>query len=420
MNLPSPATTTRLRRAVSTGQERLPAQYWQWVVAPLVLLLQLWMYAPFPARHRINQDPATFHYGGNLLARGYPPYLYLWDIKPPLIYDTTAVIAMLAKESPVTQFYLGSFLTSAMALGTILLAGAIVYRSTEHNLAALTTAFTILAYSHFFLLPGRGIWPKYFALFFGFLGVYLALRGRPLPGVVVATLAPGYWQFGAVFLLIVFLLAWRQQASLPTAVGASVCVTAVAIAPIVLLGAFEQMIDQVVFTPLRMGADSEGFIERIRKFRRIAPYSWPLFYGAALCTAYYVYERRDAWWLGVGAGWALLQVGVLDFDASPDPLMLVVFLAIGLGLFVGRFGPKQQLAIAFVVLTIGVGQLYSDRGRVVGSPSTENPDGPVHVHVLEERYPPTTCLIARGGISPERLLTDDSLSKTCTAGPYIP
>jgi hypothetical protein len=410
----------RERLPTGTVRERLPAQYWPLIVAPLVLLLQLWMYAPFPATHHVNQDSATFHYGGNLLARGYAPYLYLWDVKPPLVYDTTAVLALLAPNDPMTQFYAGSFLTSAAGLGTILLAGAIVYRSTGHNLAALATASTILAYTQFVYLPGAGIWTKYFALFFGFLGVYLALSGRPIVGVAAATLAPGFWQLGAIFPLIALLFAWRQEASLPLAVGAAAAVTAIAVAPVVALGGLYPMLQQAIVTPLSMADQSAGLLSRIQKFRRIATYSWPVFYAAALCGAYHVYDRRDAWWLGLGGGWALLQIGFLDFDAAPDPLMLVTFLAIGLGLFVGRLDRRQQLAVVLVVLSIVTAGLYAHRGPFVGTPSTENPDKPIHEHFLEGRYPPSTCLIAYGGLSRERRKTDDPLPKTCYPPSVIP
>lgn len=392
-------------------------RYYLPILALLVLIQQFFRYAPFPARHYFYSDPATFMYGGNLLLRGYSPYLYLWDVKPPAIYDTTALIAALAPNDVMLQYYLTSFLTSLMAGVTVLLAAELVYRATQNDIAALATGFTIFAYPHFLTFPGIGIWSKYYALAFGFAAIYLVHNDRHLFAAISGALAAGYWQFAVVFPVIVLLDAYRTQTvQLWQPVTAMIGTTAVVTAPIILLGGGEAMLSQVVFSPFQMSDQSAGLIDRIKKFKGIVPYSWPLFYAACLTTVYHVVrDWQEAWWLSLGLGWAALQIGHLDFDAAPDPFMFVVFASIGLGLFIGRLDRRQQIGVTLALCTLTTGQLFDLRERFTDDPKTElNMRKPQVSQFVAGQYPPSTCLVSFGGVSLDRRNTDESLPQRCT------
>lgn len=390
---------------------------YQLILVLLIFIQQLFRYMPFPASHYFYSDPATFMYGGNLLLRGYSPYLYLWDVKPPAIYDTTALIALFAPNDVMFQYYLSSFLTSLMAAVTVLLVAGLVYRTTRNNVAALASGFTIFAYPHFLTFPGIGIWSKYYALAFGFAAIYLLFDDHHLFAAVSGALAAGYWQFAVIFPIIVLLDVYRTRTvQLRQPVIAMIGTTVVVTAPIILLGGGEAMVFQSVITPLQMGDQSAGLVSRIKKFRRIVPYSWPLFYAACLTTInYVVHNRREGWWLGLGLGWAVLQIARLDFDAAPDPFMFVLFASLGLGLFIGRLDRRQQIGVTLALCTLTTGQLYDVRERFTDNPKTElNTRKPQVRQFAEGQYPPSTCLVSFGGLSLERRNTDTSLPQQCT------
>lgn len=228
------------------------------------------------------------------------------------IYDTIALIAVLAPNDVMLQYYLTSFLTSLMAGAAVLLAAELVYRATQNDIAALATGFTIFAYPHFLtveILRAR----------IGFAAIYLVRNDRYLLAAIAGALAAGYRQFAVIFLVVVLLDAYRTQSvRLWQPVTAMIGTTAVVIAPILLLGGGEAMLSQVIISSLQIGDQSADLIDRIKKFQDIVPYSWPLFYVACLITIYHVVsDWREAWWLSLGLGWAALQIGYLDFDAAP-------------------------------------------------------------------------------------------------------
>ena len=404
---------SRLDSRLASIRNRLPDRWWAWVLGGLVLVQQLLIYAPYSPVHRFAPDPATFMLGGELLSRGYSPYLYMFDVKPPAIYLTTALTSLVT-QGPIQHYVVASLLASLFAALTVLAAAGIVYNRTRSNAAAIAVGLSVFAYTDFLALPVIGIYAKYFALGFGSLGLFAVLTDRPTLGVALATLAAGYWQFAVIFTLIAGIEVYYRGASLRGPVAAGVGVVAVVVAPIVLLGGGRAMIEQVVLHSLTMSDQSAGVVSRIYEFRGIVPFAWPLFYGGLLASVYYLVHYRREWWVGAGLAWSLLQLGFLDFDSFPDGFLLVVWVAVGLGLFVGRLSRDERIALLLVILSFTAGQMYADRGRYLsdrpGEPNLDNPQ--IHAFVNEE-YPPETCLITFGGIDKGRRLRGAGLPATC-------
>ena len=404
---------SRLDSYLASLRGRLPDPWWAWVLGGLVLVQQLVIYAPYSLVHRFAPDPATFMLGGELLSRGYSPYLYMFDVKPPAVYLTTALTS-LATGGPIQHYFVASLLTSLFAALTVLTAAGIVYHRTRSNAAAVAVGLSIFAYTRFLTLPVWGIYAKYYALAFGFLGIYAVLTDRPTLGVALSTLAAGYWQFALVFPVIAGVEVYRRGASLGKPFVAGAGVVAVVVAPIVLLGGGRAMVEQVVLHSLSMSDQSGGIVARIYKFRDIVPFAWPLYYGGLLATIYCLVRYRREWWVGAGLAWSLLQLGALDFDSYPDGFLLVVWISVGLGLFVGRLSRDQQLALLFAILSFTAGQMYPNRWQYLSDrPGEPNLDNPQIRAFVNEEYPPETCLVTFGGIDGERRLRGVGLPATC-------
>lgn len=365
-------------------QHRLPDRWGVWMLALVAVGLTALRFLPHTATHRIASESALFHYGGNLLIRGAAPYSHLSDFKPPALYDTTALIALVAPTDPWTQFWIGAGLTALAALAAVVLAGLIVFRATGSNCAALTAGLVPVAFPTMLTLPLTGIWGKYFALAFGLAGLYALQRDRRLLAVALATLAAGYWQWAVVFPALVVVSSWRSNADMRRVLAVAAGVTAVVVAPIVLAGATVPMLRQVVIEPIVGGNRNPlGVFQRIIKAQGFARFAWPLFAAGVVGGGYRLADAlrgrstpRATWWVVVGLVWTALQLAFFDFDWAPDMLLFVVFCGLGLGLFVGRLSFHDRILVACLVAFVAAGQLFDARHLFVGAVNTfETPGG---------------------------------------------
>lgn len=421
----------RIRSRWETVIQHVPAQWWS-VVVVYAGLLQYDLLFPIEGTRTIAPDSATFFYGGGLLAEGYAPYLYWWDVKPPLIYDTTALIALIAPHQPWVQFYLGSMLSAMMALASVVLVGMIVYRLTRSNLAAFTAGVVLCGYWHLFYLSVRGIFPKTFVLAFGLTAIWYSLAERHLIAAVCGTIATGYWQFGAIFAVIAFGRAWKHDRSLlPRMIAASVLTTLISIAPIVLLGGGLSMLYQVIVVPVLMGDRPQTFLMRLTKFTTSMPLLWPIWLTGIAVGVEHVIRTRRHYWLAGGLGWSLVQLGVLDFDTRIDAILLVVFCALAVGVFVGDVQhqlTRPQLAILIACLCLlPVSGVYStiyagdNPYYLAPHPDVPNRNGMAEVDVfLAQEFPPETCVTTRWWYSHQLKTRDGEFTRStpqrCTPG----
>lgn len=366
------------------------------VLSGFLGLLAIW---PITYGRTIGGDSVKFHYGGVLLARGYAPYLHFWDIKPPMIYYVTAALAWLAPNDPWTQFYLGSFLTMAASVATIVLAALLVDRRTRGQLGAVATGLTILSYSTFLFVPSRGIMPKFYAFAFGLAGVYCVLdRRRYLLGAALATVSAGFWQFGAVFVGIALgeVLRRREYDRVAEMVGVCGGVTLLVVAPIVLRGGGVAMLNQVVFTPIQ-GDEGVALAERLHKLYGYTLRLWPLYGLGVVGSLAAAYRDRRNWWVTAGVGWTLLQLLRLDFDTQPDVMLFVVFAAMGVGLLVGRLRKRDRLVVSVLVVLMAANGLVPAHEDFTGRHWPEQATRTVDRHFIDQRVPPESCMVSMAG-----------------------
>lgn len=309
------------------------------------------------------------------------------------------------------------------AVVTVALAGGITHRLTERSFAAFVTVVMIIGYHSFVRQPGLGIFPKFFTLAFGLAGLWMSLDDRHVLASAFATVAAGFWQWGIVFMLLVYGRAYRREQLgrwRPMAL-ASGGVTAAAVLPIVLSGGGLSMLVQVVIDPFRLGDHGQSLADRITKFVQYTEFLWPLMLvGGAGALDAAIRNRRYAW-IAAGIAVPVMQLLFIDFDAAADIYLLLVFAALGLGVAVGTLSlnRRQRVLVGCLVLCCVGGQLATqahtlDTPRV--SPVDASAKG-IRGAFLDQRIPPKTCAISMGDVI-ERVYADRPDPRFC--GPQIP
>ena len=301
-----------------------------------------------------NIDAAFFQHAGWYVTQGSIPYADIWDIKPPLAIETTAVLAALVGGDPLSLHLSSVALVAGAAVGCSLLVGLLAHRLTGDGLAALLAGCTLLAMPAFYRLSANGFRPKYLTLLFGLGALVLALERRPLLAGTAAAASAGYWQYGAIFAILTLGIAVEhrdRRALARTALGMAL-VTAVAVVPIALSDALASMLVEVVYVPLTTQG-AQPITERLGKLVLYLAYALvPLAVGLSGLAAGRGEFRRH-WWVYAGAAWGAFQI-LFDLDSAPDLYLLVTFLAFGVALAVARAQPvhRRWLAAAFAAIVL--------------------------------------------------------------------
>jgi dolichol phosphate-mannose mannosyltransferase len=298
-------------------------------------------------------DAAFFQHAGWLITQGAVPYVHIFDAKPPLIFETTAILALLAGGDMLTLQLLSVLLTMSMAIGSIMLVASLAYQLTQSRLAALTAGLVLLSVPGYTLLGALGIREKYFMLFCGLLAVSLQLRGRAFFAGALAALSVGYLQLGIVFPVLVIGLAIQHGGLRPTrgVLGGMAAATAVMVLPIVLYGAALPMLVESVLVPL-VATEPESMPERVSKFFALFQGSIPFLPAGLLGIAWTgVRGFQRIWWVALGTVLFLIQAVFLDLNGRADLFAFMAFLALGVGLL--STGLPRTLRVAPLV-TAGV------------------------------------------------------------------
>lgn len=338
------------------GESRVD-RHWFLALVGLTLLVQglsVWRAFSRPGRPALNVDSAFFQHAGWYVTQGAVPYADIWDIKPPLTIETTAVLSVLAGGAPFTHHLLSVAVTGGAAVGCSLLVGVLAYHLTEDAWASLGAGLVLLTVPGFYYLSANGFRPKYLTLCLGLAALALQLRDHPLLAGIAAAASAGYWQYGAIFALLVLGLAFerRDRATPAYALVGMAAVTMLVVLPVTVRGATVPMLVEVLYVPLTT-RDAQTLLQRLGKL---------LFYLAyalvpAVLGAYGLATNRDRlperWWVYVGVGWGALQV-LLDLDSAPDLYLLVVFLALGVALFVADADSRTRQRLIAGLLGIAL------------------------------------------------------------------
>ncbi len=287
----------------------------------------------------INIDAALFEHAGWYIRLGAAPYVDIWDIKPPLGVESTALLALISFGNVYILHLLSVLVTTAACVGTVMLVGDLVHRLTGSRWAGLFSGLVMLTLPGFYSLPSMGFRPRYFMMALGLLAIELVLRNRPFWAGVCGAAATGYFLMGAVFPLIVLLIWWRTRpGSFWRLLGGMSIATAVALLPILAWGAIIPMLTEVLVVPLStperlpISSTLARVLENIRFVSLLVPFG---LYGLLR------YGLRRPWrwsWAALGGAWFAVQVLLLDFDSFPDFFGMMIFVALGVGLVLAHGG----------------------------------------------------------------------------------
>lgn len=346
--------------AVRLLRERVGRRWWLPVVASVGIVMHGVALASIlndlgPDVRPALLDSIIYEYIGWFLADGGRLYVDIWEVKPPLIYEVTAVFAMVTGDDMVTYHWLLVAVTVLAAIAGALLIAQLTFMLTDNPVSAVVAGVSPYTIPLFAWRGAVGFKPKYFVILLGLLTVFAALRGRPWLSGVFGAASVGFWQLAIVFPAVAAGLLYqrRSRSALPKLVIAGSLTSILVLLPVVAWSALPEMIVEAVLTPLIAG-DSALPKGRVWLALRVVGIPTAVavvgFYGVVRGL---LVDPREYWWLAVLTAWLLLQVSVLDFDAAPDLLPLLAVLSIGVGLVVNRAPhPAHPVAALIGVMVV--------------------------------------------------------------------
>ncbi|MFC7189083.1 DolP-mannose mannosyltransferase [Halocatena marina] len=358
-------------------------------------------------RPEINGDGLFFLFSGrSWVTNGVTPYRNLIDIKPPVTHEFAALIAVISGGDPFLMAFLADFTTSAAVVGIVVLVGQLAYQQARDPRAAYAAGTAVLFFPLYYSYPGFR--PKYFTVAFGLLSVWLLTREQPAGAGASAAVAAGFWQFGAIFPVLVLgqTAVRRDWSATIRSLAGIVVVVIVVILPIALAGilAVGDMLEQVIFFPI-IASEDMPLAVRIDKFVAILGPAVPaVIIGVlgALLPAATAIKRRvlnrsrqradPGLWLSILAGWFILQVFVFDLDAGIDLLPLLACCALGYGAL-GRVLDEHTILILLSVVTVAVG--FGGVSPIQPGPWTHEV-GSMQWHYWTATPPSSDCFIKKG------------------------
>lgn len=350
--------------------------HWLKAIVIQTLVLEAYITVPnftFPGRPELMNDSMFFQYVGWLwVTTPQVPYLYIADIKPPAILELSVLVALLSGGDPYWMAALGSALMVGSVVGTLVLVGLLVYEHTGDVLASYLAASIPLGFPWYFQMAATGLRPKYFTVFLGLVGVFLALRRRWVGGAFAASLAAGFWQLGMIFPAIIVGLSMTDSAvegrsALGRAVIGGLAAVVVVVGPIALAGvdALEAMVVQV-FVGGTLTEAPATTVERAGKLARLLSAFFPIALIGALGSLYGLPSHRGrhdseddgdqpfvrrTWWIPLLVGWFVFGALRLDLNGRPDIYTLIIAVAIGFGLLVAA---SDESAVPILVVVSGL------------------------------------------------------------------
>lgn len=324
------------------------------VTTALVSLTTVYLFTRNP--FYINKDSALFQHAGWWITEGGRLYVDIWDLKPPLIYFVTTLLAVVSVGDMALLHVLSIALTVVVVIGGVTLVGALTHRLTDDGMASLVAGVTMFILASLYAFPVAGIRPKYFAFLCGVAGLLLAVDDRPFWSGLIGAAAAGFWQLGApIGLLVVGIGLQRGGArAAGRAVAGGLMMTALTVLPFVLTGRTIPLFVETVLAPIYG-------VERYSVVGRLLLVGIEFGYGvAAIPLAIYGWGRGlvdDAgryWWVAVGGVIYLGQL-FLEFQGAIELVMLFVFLALGVGIALSEAAtPRRRSLIAVGVVFLVV------------------------------------------------------------------
>ena len=433
-----PSSVERAVAAVASAQRRVDAALagrWRVLVVALAAVAQAvgaWRVLSRPAYPRLR-DSKIFEYVGWQVAHGTTLYVETFEVKPPLSFETTAVLSVLAGDDQLLYHHLNVALTCVAAVVAVALVAEFVHALTGEPAAAVAAACSLYVLPQFALRSGFGFKAKYFVLATSLLALWLArddpggrgwsanqVLGRETTDVlagVAAAAAVGYWQLAAVVPLVVLGLAARRgRRAVGRVVAGGAVASLVVLAPVLAAGVdgVVAMLNQTVLVS-RYATQGGSALDRAVRAPNMLYWGRPLFAVGLVGLAAAAHRGRDrggAWPMAACGAWFLAVVVAFDLDAAPDLFPTLAFVAVGVGVVAGRRSPAVRgvvlaLAVAAAVVNVaflgGFGVVVEPFDLADGPPPVAEPepvDAPYstaeHHALLWHGIPAETCHVFFG------------------------
>lgn len=380
---------------------------------------------PFPLSRPFTGDAAIYHYGGLLLTEGYAPYLHLYDFKPPFIYLTTGIIAILAPGDGMLQVYIGQIIAGVFSTLTVAGTAGVVLESTGNRRAAFGAGIATLAFPYYFFLTSTGIRAAHGAVAAAILAFWAMEAGRFRSATALATVAAGYWPIAVITPAVVFVEARRESLRLLPLVGILAGVTLFGVLPIAARGALFPMVNEVLFGPLIKG-EAGGPLAHVRELRSLGAQTTVLWILGGFGSAAYLdqirVERRlvSHWWIPVVGAFVVVWALFVDLDGPVDLFYLNAIAAVGLGITVSQLTRRQQTALILAIVAVVFLTWDPHRGWALNERSGAPGDTAYHDHLINQQVPPESCHMRIGFGEREWMNRTGETNQTLECGRTLP
>lgn len=333
-------------------------------VTVLVAVSTVFKFADAP--FYIHRDSALFQHGGWYIGQGATLYVDIWDLKPPLIYAVTTVLAFLTFGNMAALHVISVAVAVATVVGGVVFVGLVTHRLTDDGFASVAAAGSLFVLTSLYTFPYAGIRPKYFAFLCGAAALYFAIEDRHLASGTAAALGAGFWQLGGIVALLVVAMAWHRDGPAPAVrtVAAGLAVAVLTVLPFVLTGTAIPLFVEVVLAPIY---GVERYTVPGRLLRIFFDLGWGVFLLPVAVFGWVRGLRVDAeryWWVAAGGGVYLLQM-FLEFQGAIEAILLFVFLALGVGILAADIPtPSRRSLLAIFIVLLVVTSLHWHEGSV--------------------------------------------------------
>ena len=358
--------------------------YWLQILlvgsALLVTMSTAFMFSQDP--FYVNKDSALFQHAGWSILNGADLYVDIWDLKPPLIYFVTVVLAALSFGNMAVLHVLSVIVAVGTIVAGITLVGVLTHRLTDDGFASVVAGLTMFILTSVYSFPYAGIRPKYLVFLCGVGALLLAVDDRPFLAGAAGAAAAGFWQLGAPIALLVVGMSLQHNGwdGMWRAIGGGFTVTVLTVAPFVLQGHTIPLFVEAVLAPI-YGVENYTVVGRLLTFViqigygvlivPFAVYGW----GRAIVDDYAEY-----WWVAAGGVIYSYQL-FLEFQGAIELILFFVFLALGVGLLVSYGStPSRRSVVAGCVVLLVVTSGYWNLAWVV----SDSPTPPLQNAVEDE------------------------------------
>ena len=358
----------------------LVRDHWLKILVAFSFILQLGMIIRGflkPGRPPLGMG-GLFQWGGWYWTQGGVPYYHFWDAKPPLIFETAAILSSVSGGNMYILHVLSVSVTSAAMVGTSIIIGLLAFQQTENELAGLTSGISIFMLPPYYLLSAQNLRPETMGVFFGLLSIYMYNQRNSILSGAFAAIGAGFWQLAIIFPAILLYRARDQDFNFIKKVFVSMgAVTLITLAPFIYEGVMHPLVMSTIVWPVTTDVGTSGniplFLYPLRLLINMG-YATPLFVICVVAPIALRYNSvSDVTWVGVATGLGVCLV-MFTFENASDlyPLFAVSCITVGI-LYDQTQDRFNQIFISGVALLVALNMIwYGGTGIIPGVSSNDS------------------------------------------------